>query len=225
MNSFQRARTEEQREARRRSILETAATMLSEMPVQALSLNELSRRVGLAKVNVTRYFESREAVLLELLGSLTRDFLTEVVDQLPDCIDRTGPATARAEAVASGLATSFASREMLCELLSAQPGILEHNISTELAATFKRAAYEGLAGLARMLRKALPELGDREAAEAASMTIVLVGALWTRSHPAEAVRAAYADDPGLEFIPMPFAATLERAIAVYLTGLLAQAAR
>lgn len=36
--------------------------MLSEMPVAKLSLNELSRRIGLAKSNVLRYFESREAV-------------------------------------------------------------------------------------------------------------------------------------------------------------------
>jgi hypothetical protein len=43
-----------------------AAAMLREMPVAELSLNELSRRVGLAKSNVLRYFETREAVLLEL---------------------------------------------------------------------------------------------------------------------------------------------------------------
>jgi hypothetical protein len=59
------------------------------------------------------------------------------------------------------------------------------------------------------------------AAEAASMSIVLVGALWTHSHPAEAVRTAYATDASLAFLPDSFAATLERAITVYLIGLLA----
>ncbi|MER7182379.1 TetR/AcrR family transcriptional regulator [Streptomyces hyaluromycini] len=225
MNSFQRARNEEQREVRRRSILETAATMLSEMPVSAMSLNELSRRVGLAKSNVMRYFESREAVLLDLLESLTRDFLAEVVDQLPACVDRSGSAIARAEAVASGLAASFASRKMLCELLSAQAGILEHNVSAEVAARYKRGAHDGLAGLAGMLQEILPELGDRAAAEAASMTIVLVGALWTHSHPAAAVRAAYATDPSLVFLRTPFAATLERSITIFLIGLLADSDR
>ena len=52
--TFQRARNEEQREIRRRAILETAAAMLDEMPVAEVSLNELSRRVGLAKSNVLR---------------------------------------------------------------------------------------------------------------------------------------------------------------------------
>ncbi|WP_427925216.1 hypothetical protein [Streptomyces sp. cg40] len=67
---------------------------------------------------------------------------------------------------------------------------------------------------------AAAELGDREAAEAAGMTIVLVGALWTHGHPATAVRDAYANDPGLVFLRTPFAATLEHAVTVYLIGLL-----
>ena len=62
--TFQRARSDEQRAIRRQTILDTAAAMLEDMPVSELSLNELSRRVGLAKSNVLRYFDSREAVLL-----------------------------------------------------------------------------------------------------------------------------------------------------------------
>src|ERR1700732_2693774 len=78
MTTFQRARSEEQREARRRAILGAAAAMLAEMPVAQVSLNELSRRVGLAKSNVLRYFESREAVLLELLDSIGQDWLADL---------------------------------------------------------------------------------------------------------------------------------------------------
>ena len=82
--TFQRARSEEQREVRRRAILETAAAMLDEMPVADVSLNELSRRVGLAKSNVLRYFDSREGVLLELMDSVLRDWLAELADDLAD---------------------------------------------------------------------------------------------------------------------------------------------
>jgi AcrR family transcriptional regulator len=64
--TLQRARSDEQREVRRRAILDAAAAMLDEMRWRRVSLNELSRRVGLAKSNVLRYFESREAVLFEL---------------------------------------------------------------------------------------------------------------------------------------------------------------
>src|SRR6202158_4734394 len=78
MAVFQRARSEEQREARRRAILGAATAMLAEMPVAEVTLNELSRRAGLAKSNVLRYFESREAVLLELLDSAWQDWLVQL---------------------------------------------------------------------------------------------------------------------------------------------------
>lgn len=220
MTTFQRARSEEQREARRQTILATAATMLGEMPVSAVSLNELSRRVGLAKSNVLRYFESREAILLELLAHLARDFLADAVEQLPACIDETDSVTTRARSLATGLATSFASHEMLCELLSTQSGILEHNVSTEAAAHYKRGAYDALAGLAAFQQQVLPELSDQQATEAAVMTLVLAGALWTHSNPAPAVLAVHAADPSLPFPFSSFAATLERSLSVFLIGLL-----
>src|SRR5437762_11871896 len=82
--TFQRARSAEQRAERRRAILATAATMLTEMPVADLSLNELSRRVGLAKSNVLNYFDSREAVLLELSSAQLDDWVDDLVSELSD---------------------------------------------------------------------------------------------------------------------------------------------
>ena len=46
----------------------------------------LSRRVGLAKSNVMRYFPSREAALLELLDALTREWLADLAEELPAAV-------------------------------------------------------------------------------------------------------------------------------------------
>lgn len=98
--NFRRARSEEQREIRRQAILETASSMLSDMPVSQISLNELSRRTGLAKSAMIRYFESREAVLLELLDGALRDWVTEIVTELSrDTYD--GSAQQRADHLAT----------------------------------------------------------------------------------------------------------------------------
>src|SRR6202034_4430038 len=101
--TFQRARSEEQREVRRRGILDAAAAMLAVMPVAQVSLNELSRRAGLAKSNVLRYFESREAVLLELLDSACQEWLMQLELILGDgtaaAVDAAGADAAEAHAV------------------------------------------------------------------------------------------------------------------------------
>src|SRR5947207_16009779 len=98
---FQRARSEEQREARRQAILGAAAAMLAEMPVAEVTLNELSRRAGLAKSNVLRYFESREAVLLELLDAAWQDWLAQLDGDLPGAA-RSGQASAGAPPAGRG---------------------------------------------------------------------------------------------------------------------------
>ncbi|GAA2673706.1 TetR/AcrR family transcriptional regulator [Actinoplanes palleronii] len=98
---FKRAHTEEQRSERRRQILDATAVMLTEMPVAKLSLNELSRRVGLAKSNVLRYFESREAILLELLDAESRAWLTELDRLLPPAASSSASAASASAAASS----------------------------------------------------------------------------------------------------------------------------
>src|SRR4051794_36200368 len=142
--TFQRARSAEQREERRRTILDTALKMLDEMPVAEVSLNELSRRVGLAKSNVLRYFESREAVLLELLDRAMRDWLAEVSGEVAEGVAPVRPAQERAEAFAAVVARSLARRTVLCDLIGAQAGVLEHNVSGDVVVRFKRSALAGL---------------------------------------------------------------------------------
>ncbi len=163
MTVFQRARSAEQRAVRRRAILDTAAAMLAEMPVADLTLNELSRRVGLAKSNVLRYFESREAVLLELLASAWEQWLAGLSGELDEAVDQAAPVTARGDQVAAALAASLAVRPVLCDLLSAQAAVLERNVSPELAATYKRSAVAALAGLGALLRGHLGELSQDDA--------------------------------------------------------------
>jgi AcrR family transcriptional regulator len=220
MTTFQRARSEEQRLARRQTILQTAAAMLAEMPVSAMSLNELSRRVGLAKSNVLRYFETREAVLLDLLDQSARDFLAEAGGQLRSLVDARDPLDVRTEAVASGLAASFAARPMLCELLSAQAGVLEHNISIEVATRYKQGARDSLLGLAELLRRLFPELDQPRSEQGANLIIVLICGLWTHTHPAPAVRAVYDADPSFAFMDSNFPDALHQALYILLTGLL-----
>ncbi len=223
MATFQRARSEEQREERRRAILEGAAAMLAEMPVTALTLNELSRRVGLAKSNVLRYFESREAVLLELLTRAGDDFLRETGAALATRVDADAPLPDRAATVAEVVADTMAAHPMLCELLSTQATVLEHNVSTETVTRYKHRGYATVAGLVAVLRETLPELDDTGAQEAARTVILLTGTVWSHAHPPAAVREAYAADPALVFLPDGFAGSLRRATEVTLVGLAALA--
>ena len=221
MTTFQRARSEEQREIRRQAILDTAAAMLDEMPVSAVSLNELSRRVGLAKSNVLRYFESREAVLLELLDHAWKQWTADLPDLLTAGIDAEAAVEERGEQFAAVVGDSLVGRRMLCDLLSAQAGVLEHNVSMEVAARYKRAAVANVDALTALARVHLPELGDRAQQLTAAM-IMVIGAVWTHARPSQAMLAAYEADPSLAVLKMDFAVALQEALATLTVGTLAR---
>jgi AcrR family transcriptional regulator len=223
MAVFQRARSEEQREARRQAILGAAASMLAEMPVAEVTLNELSRRAGLAKSNVLRYFESREAVLLELLDSAWQDWLAELDLAVPgDTPGRAGPVAERADRVALALAASLAARPMLCDLLSAQAAVLERNVSPQVAAQYKRASIAGITALGGLLLRRVPELGEHDAFQLAGAAIMMTGALWPHTQPSAAMLAAYAAEPELAAMRLDFTATLGEVLQVMTAGLLAR---
>jgi len=222
MTVFQRARNQEQREVRRRAILGAATAMLAEMPVAEVTLNELSRQAGLAKSNVLRYFESREAVLLELLDSQWRDWLEQLDRDLAAAVDPAGPATARCDQLAAAVATSLASRPMLCDLISAQAAVLERNVSPQVAAQYKRASLAGIAALGELILGCVPELGAPDAGKLAGATVMTAGALWPHAQPSAAMLAAYQADPELAALRLDFIGTLREVLAVMSAGLMAR---
>ncbi|MER5948491.1 TetR family transcriptional regulator [Streptomyces sp. NPDC001904] len=222
MTTFQRARSEEQREVRRQAILDTTAAMLDEMSVSAVSLNELSRRVGLAKSNVLRYFESREAILLELLDRAWKQWNAELPEQLDAALDAAAPVTGRGEQFAATLTRTLADRRILCDLLSAQAGVLEHNVSPEVAARYKRAALGNVTALAALARTHLPEVGEYAELLAGQM-IMAAGAVWTHARPSAAMLAAYEDDPSLATHRMDFAPALQENLTTLIAGALTRA--
>ncbi|MCO8274428.1 TetR/AcrR family transcriptional regulator [Actinoplanes sp. TRM 88003] len=217
--TFQRARTEEQREIRRRAILDAATAMLDEMPVAALTLNELSRRVGLAKPNVLRYFESREAVLLELLDHFLQEWLTELAGELATGVDESQPMARRATVLAEILSRSLSGQAVLCELFGAQGSVLEHNVSVEVVARYKRASLDRLTTMAALMQKYLPELGN-DAAFCSLQAMLTAGALSAYRSPPPSLQAAYQAEPDLARFHLDPKEYLQQALTATLLGVL-----
>ncbi|WP_218920611.1 TetR/AcrR family transcriptional regulator [Lentzea guizhouensis] len=216
--TFQRARTDEQRTERRRQILDAAAAMLTEMPVAELSLTALSRRVRLAKANVLRYFDSREAVLLELLEAQMAECITELESApTPD-----GSARERGDRLAALFADSLAARPMLCDLVASQATVLERNISVETAIRHKRTIRESLSALVQLVRRHLPELGAEDAGALVQTVMLTAVAAWPASRPPQALLSAYAADPSLAAMCIDFADAVRRSGEVTAAGLLAR---
>ena len=220
--SFVRAHSPEQREVRRATILDTARAMLDEMPVADVTLNGLSRKSCMAKSNVLRYFESREAVLLELCVEALAEWVIDLEAKLSAAMSSADTVSVRAERIAGVITASLAERPVLCDLMSSQAAVLEHNVSEATVLQYKRASIANVGRLTEMVARHLPELGAEDAARFTRLAALMATSVWTHSRVPPAVIAAYETDPSLRPFRLDFQTTLREALEVILGGLLGQ---
>lgn len=183
---FERARRPEQREQRRRAILDATEALLVDIPVEELSLRELARRLGTPKTNVVRYFETREGLLLALLNRLTGTWLDALEERLP-------PGPAAADDVVEVWARSLAERPLLCQLRSLVPAVLERNVSAETVHSYKLDELEQRTRLAHMISARLSALDESTALYLTRIAVVTLTGLWPYCDPNPAVLEAVRD--------------------------------
>lgn len=215
--TFIRARSPENREVRRQSILDAAERLLGEAQVADITLRDIGRQTGFATSNVLRYFENREAIFLELFNQEYRTWL----DALPAELELDDAADLSVRAFAKAYAASLAARPVLCELTSVLASVLERTVSVETVRGYKRKAIANNDRLAKILRVRLPALEPSSAKELASATNVLLAGLWPLAHPGPAVVAAV-EDEGLLSAHVDFKARYSRMIEL-LAGSLTKA--
>lgn len=220
-SDYQRARSPEQKAERSEQILAAAEDMLAEgQDSMTLSLNVLAKRAGMAKSNIYRYFESREAVLLALLEDRTAGWGRHVVadlQRLPEGeVDR-----GRLETLAEALATSAARRPVMCHLMSVLPSVLEHNVSVDSVRRYKRASLALLGELADAMHHAVPELSTEQHGELLHHTFAFIVGGWPLAHPSDVTREAMTD-PQLAPFVHDFESELRRVFVLLATGMLAK---
>jgi AcrR family transcriptional regulator len=178
--------------ARRTAILTSAREMLAEKNVADISLRELSDRIGLAKSNVLRYFDSREAIFLEILDEEFDGWLADLEAELGRPRARK-PNYANEIRVATVIADSMTERQSLCELVASMAVVLERNISYDFARDFKARATARIAELVQLVAAHLPWLPRDFADFFAEGALTLLAGMYPFSVPTEPVRAAIAE--------------------------------
>jgi len=219
-STFQRARRPEQLAARRSAILAAARGALESRRIDEVTLRDISEGVGLAKSNVLRYFDSREAIFLELLDEECRAWLADLENGFGQPRARKAQ-YANEIRIADIIAATLAGRRLMCELLGAMAGVLERNISVEFARDFKVRAMGNIAALSGLVGRQLPWLPAEFVGFIGEGILTLAAGMYPFSVPTEPVRQAMAEldfpDPHCRFLD-----GLRTGLATWLIGAAAQ---
>jgi AcrR family transcriptional regulator len=211
---YLRARSPEQKEERRRRLLDTARSLLLDLPdVHDLGINELARRAQMTKSNVYRYFESSEAVLLDVL-------VEEFTLWLPDlrrALGR-GKASGSIEGIARAFSATVTARPLLCRLTSIFPSILEHNISAERMVAFKQGLLAVRKEMALDFHTCMPSISAPGFERFIHLALPLLIGLWPLSNPSK-VAAEVIELSELVALRYRFKHDLEEGLLMILRGL------
>ena len=163
-----RARTDAQKQARRRLMLQAALAHFRKCGFEDFSMAELARQAGVAKGTLYLYFETREEVLLTLYCDALDTWQASLVRMVPpECSDA---AFADAFYAAAHADASF------LPLMSRLDSVIEHNVSIDVLVDAKRTIRRHLETLSRTLSTRL-KLQPTETLDAiASLGSMLLGA-------------------------------------------------
>lgn len=210
---FQRARSPEHKQERREAILAAAHDLAGEHPVREISLGDIARRIGLAKSNLLRYFESREDVFLQLLLREWEDWREDTAQQLAS-----RPATP--ESVAATVAHTLAGRPRFCDLVSEMASVLERNVTVSTVRAFKAETLDKVDDLGAVVSERLPNLNTADGRETIAAALIITAGLWPIANPAPHVSAMYADIPELTRAHVDFEERLRHLLTTLITGFL-----
>ena len=217
VSDFKRARQPQQIEQRRQDILHAAAMLMAKQGFDQVSLNGIARKVGVAKSNVYRYFESKEHIFLQLLKQdweAWQQHLQGKIDALAGSND--------IEALAELLAQSLAEFPRMCELMSVLASVLEQNLSEQALLEFKLESMQLAVGIVAQIHRVLPTVKQEKLLPLTETLIALVAGLWPLGNPSPLVQKVM-EHPQLQPFQMQFKTSLQRSLILVLQGASQQA--
>jgi len=217
VSDFKRARQPQQIEQRRQDILHAAAMLMAKQGFDQVSLNGIARKVGVAKSNVYRYFESKEHIFLQLLKQdweAWQQHLQGKIDPLAGSND--------IEALAELLAQSLAEFPRMCELMSVLASVLEQNLSEQALLEFKLESMQLAVGIVAQIHRVLPTVKQEKLLLLTETLIALVAGLWPLGNPSPLVQKVM-EHPQLQPFQMQFKTSLQRSLISVLQGASQQA--
>ena len=175
---FQRARQPKQIEQRQEAILEAGLVLFRKKGLENVTLADIAEKVGTAKSNIYRYFDSREHIYLRVLQRQASEWEKRVMPAL-DALKRKGTVPSVAEV----LTRSFLQSVEYSTLITVINTVLEKTLSPELVIDFRAAFFERRKRLAQALAAALPGARVEEMFPLTLHIFTHVAGLWPLCHP------------------------------------------
>ncbi|MFP2898516.1 TetR family transcriptional regulator [Corallococcus sp. 4LFB] len=207
-----RARRDEDKEARRRELLDAARALFEATSFAQVKMADVAARTGLAKGTVFLYFPTKEALFLALLDDLLAAWFAKLNRRLAQGGTWTG------HQLACAVAGSLEGEETFTRLLALMQTVLEQNVTVAQTQAFKERVLVAMGTTAALLQARLPFLTPETAGQLIRHVHALVTGLRQMADIAPVAREVLTL-PHMAPLRVDFTAELTAAITTLLRGL------
>ena len=152
--TFQRARKKEQVEVRRQEILAAAERLFNDGGLEDVTFSRIAKDVSFTRQTIYTYFQTREEVLLALLGAKLEEFYASLHQMFPE-----GRLLSRKE-FCQRVARHFIAHKETLRLFALRHTVLEENVRYENLVAFNRTMLEVFPTVKNILRRQCPSTDD-----------------------------------------------------------------
>lgn len=213
MTIRRRAIKDEQKQQRRQAILNVAWDMFQATPHQAITINEVAERCGLAKGTVYLYFKTKEELFLAIQEQQFQEWLDAIDVEL-----QTQETDTTIDEIAAIISASLMQRPAMVRLLAILHSTIEHNIDYDAALHFKRMLHERLTRTGTLLEQCLPFIPTNYGPRILLHIYALIIGVQHLADPAPVIQRILME-PGMEQLAVNFADEFPKTLRTLLYGL------
>jgi len=211
--TWERARSEEQKEQRIAEILEATARLYDAYSFEEITLVRIAKEATFTRSNLYKYFNSKEEIFLEFIKQ-------DIVIYRKDAAANLKSAEIRSvEEFAAAWVRLQVRHGRLIRLLSILHNVLEKNLSVKSLTEFKRGAKEELFLLAEVLCNVFPQLTIETASKFLQLQLAAAIGLFQMTDLSE-VQQKILEQPEFSELKMDFAASFQETVKHLLNGTL-----
>jgi AcrR family transcriptional regulator len=215
----QRARSAQDKDLRRSHLVQAAAELFALNDFDGVTIANVARRAGVAKGTAYLYFNSKEAVFLELVQSELLDWEQDLQIHLEPLPTQAGGNTTNE--FAATVARTLAHRPTLCRLLVLLHSVIEPRLDLQTARQFKEFLRDLMVRVGSLFVAHVPELELDGAVTLILQMHALVISVTQLAHPPPVVATVLEHDPSLHPMRIAFEPFMAQTLATLLHGMLA----
>jgi AcrR family transcriptional regulator len=216
ISGFERARSDEAKSLRERSILDAARALGEARGIREITLTDIADAIGMHKSGLLRYFETREQIFLKLTAIEWEEWSVEFRAAIAD------DEVATSGRIAGEFARTLVARPLFCDLLAQTPLNLERHVSMTSVRDFKLVTHREVDAIIESLCQRLPRLTSEQALDVIATATSMAGAQWQMANPGPEAAALYRSDPRLAHAIVDLEPRLARVLTALIDGFQAE---